>query len=100
MIVQIINTIYTGLENLRINFNKSQNTENKKKILNKLGLLMQTSVSERPKVNELKKLMTRVEDYFVIYGEAEEFANQLLERRKKQNPAELKLHSNKLILSR
>lgn len=44
--------------------------------------------------------MTRLEDYIVIYGEAEEFANQLLERRKKQNPAELKLHSNKLILSR
>lgn len=42
--------------------------------------------------------MTRLEDYIVIYGEAEEFANQLLERRKKQNPAELKLHSNKLIL--
>ncbi len=43
--------------------------------------------------------MTRLEDYIVIYGEAEEFAN-LLERRKKQNPAELKLHSNKLLLSR
>lgn len=44
---------------------------------------MQAPVSERPKVNELKELMTRLEDYFVKYGEAEEFATQLLERRKK-----------------
>lgn len=61
---------------------------------------MQAPISERPKVNELKDLMTRLEDYFVIYGEAEEFAAQLLERKKNQNPAELELHSNKLILSR
>lgn len=81
--MQIINTIYIDLENLRINFNNSQNTEHKKKILNKLGLLMQAPVSERPKVNELKELMIRLEDYFVIYGEAEEFATQLLERKKK-----------------
>jgi hypothetical protein len=44
---------------------------------------MQAPVSERPKVNELKELMIRLEDYFVIYGEAEEFATQLLERKKK-----------------
>lgn len=85
LVRQIKDTIDSDLKNLQKNLGIGQNTEQKKKILKKLALLMQAPVSERPKAQELKELMVRLEDHFVIYGEAEEFAAQLLERKKNEN---------------
>ncbi len=44
--------------------------------------------------------MGQFEDYFVIYGETEEFANQLLERQNDQNPINPKLNNNTSVFSR
>lgn len=58
-------------------------------------------VSERPNINELEKLMGQFEDYFVIYGESEEFANQLLVRKNEQNSTHLEQkNNNKSFFSR
>ena len=52
------------------------------------------------KDKELKELLDRLEKHFVIYGEAEEFAIQLLERKKNENQLYQESHNNKLTFSR
>lgn len=89
-IKEIKNTINKDLENLQSNFN-IDNSDQKKKILKQLGLLMLAPISIRPNVNELSELMAKLEDNCIICGEAEEFAAQLLERRRNQNPISLKI---------
>lgn len=85
LVKQIKDSIEIDLKNLQAYFNGQQNTEQKQTILKKLALLMLSPVSERPDVRELKELINRFENHFVIYGEAEEFATQLLDRKKTEN---------------
>ncbi|MEN9917460.1 MAG: hypothetical protein RLY40_1399 [Pseudomonadota bacterium] len=93
LIRQIKTSLDSDLNNLQTN--NLNNTELQKKILKQFALLMLAPASERPSVNELKELMDKSEDYFVIYGEPEEFAAQLLERKKAQNPINQDLNNNK-----
>lgn len=85
LVKEIKNKLDNDIKNLNTNFNRLCNTEQKKKILKQLALLMLAPISARPNINELKELMAKVEDNFVIYGDAEKFAEQLLERKKNQN---------------
>jgi hypothetical protein len=100
LVKQIRDTIDMDLKNLQTNFNNPQNTEQKRKILKKMALLMQAPASERPTVHELKELIDRLGDHFVIYGDTEEFAAQLLERKKSENPAYQESQNIKLPFSR
>jgi serine/threonine protein kinase len=98
---QIKDALDTDLKNLRTNINDPKNTEKKKKILQKLALLMQAPAPERPNAFELKDLMDRIEGYFIIDGDAEKFAAQLLERQKSENKAyQESKNNNKLAISR
>lgn len=85
LVKQIEDTIETDLKNLQTNWNDPQNPEQKKKILKKLALLMLAPAPERPKIPELKQIILRLEIYFVIYADSEEFATQLLESKKSEN---------------
>lgn len=98
-IKEIKDAINKDLKNLKtyINFN---NTEQKKKILKQLALLMLAPCSERPNIKELKELMTKLEDDFVIYSDIEEFAAQLLRRKRNLDPASLAMSNNKSTFSR
>jgi hypothetical protein len=100
LVKQIKDSIEIDLKNLQAYFNGQQNTEQKQTILKKLALLMLSPVSERPNARELKELIDRFENHFVIYGEAEEFAVQLLERKKNENQLYQESHNNKLTFSR
>lgn len=97
-IEEIKSAMDSELKNLQTKFHLD--TEQKKKILIQLALLMIAPVSERPNVNELKELMGKFEDYFIICGETEEFAGQLLERKNNQNPISPELNNNKSVFSR
>ena len=99
LIEEIKNTIDSDLKSLQANFSLD-NTEKKKKILKQFALLMIAPISERPNINELKELMGQFEDYFIIYGETEAFAAQLLERKNNQNPINPELNNNKPVFSR
>ncbi|MGC1854965.1 MAG: hypothetical protein WA659_06300 [Candidatus Aquirickettsiella sp.] len=99
LVKQIKNTIDSDLKSLQTNLNNPKNVEQKKNILETLALLMQAP--ERSKPQELKELMVRLEDHFVIYGDSKEFATQLLERKKNENLIYQKSqNNNKLTLSR
>ena len=100
LVKQIKDSIEIDLKNFQAYFYGQHNTEKKQTILKKLALLMLSPVSERPNVHELKELLDRLEKHFVIYGEAEEFAIQLLERKKNENQLYQESHNNKLTFSR
>ncbi len=101
LVKQIKNTIDSDLKSLQTNFNNPKNIEQKKNILETLALLMQTPEPERPNIHELKELIDKLEDHFVISGDSKEFATQLLERKKNENLVYQKSqNNNKLTLSR
>lgn len=81
---EITEILDIDLKKLKKNFNTSF-TEQKKEILKKIALLMLAPECERFKVDQLENIMNKLEDHFVIYGETEKFATQLLARKENKN---------------
>ncbi len=93
---QIKNMLIYDLKKLQEKLNDPRE-ELKKEVFKKIALLMLAPEHERFKADQLKKIMEKLKEHFIVYGEAEEFATQLLVRKENDNQD---YNNNKLTFSR